>query len=36
VVPDRSVDDGWTVRVHLPASPAVRLEIDTYVDATNK
>ncbi len=30
VIPDRNVDDGWTVRVHLPASPEVRLEIDTY------
>ncbi len=30
VIPDRSVDEGWTVRVHVPQSPAVRLEIDTY------
>lgn len=33
VVPDRSVDDGWTVRVQLPASPKVYLELDTYTDA---
>ena len=32
VVPDRGVDDGWTVRVHLPNPPAVRLEVDTFVD----
>ena len=32
VVPDRGVDDGWTVRVHLPKQPAVRLEIDTYIE----
>jgi hypothetical protein len=34
VIPDRSVDDGWTVRVHLPPSPQIRLEIDSYVDQT--
>ena len=33
VVPDRSVDDGWTVRVQLPPEPKVYLEIDTYTDA---
>ena len=33
VVPDRSVDDGWTVRVQLPDQPTVYLEIDTYTDA---
>ena len=33
VVPDRSVDDGWTVRVQLPPQPKVYLEIDTYTDA---
>ncbi len=30
VIPDRSVDDGWTVRVQLPASPKVYIELDTY------
>jgi hypothetical protein len=33
VIPDRNVDDGWTVRVHLPKTPVIRLEIDTYVGA---
>lgn len=33
VLPDRSVDDGWTVRIHLPGDPAVRLEIDSYLDS---
>ena len=33
VVPDRSVDDGWTVRVQLPSQPKVYLEIDSYTDA---
>jgi hypothetical protein len=32
VVPDRAVDDGWTVRVHLPKEPQFVLEIDTYAD----
>lgn len=32
VVPDRGIDDGWTVRVHLPPSPAIRLELDAFVD----
>ena len=32
VVPDRGVDDGWTVRVQLPASPKISLEIETYTD----
>lgn len=32
VVPDRGVDDGWTVRVHLPKNPKIALEIDVYVD----
>ncbi|MBI1247864.1 hypothetical protein GC197_08435 [bacterium] len=32
VIPDRAVDDGWTVRVHLPENPSIRLEIDTYAD----
>jgi hypothetical protein len=30
VIPDRAIDDGWTVRVHLPKAPEVRLEIDMY------
>lgn len=33
VVPDRSVDDGWTVRVQLAPQPKVFLELDTYTDA---
>lgn len=32
VVPDRGVDEGYTVRVNLPKSPKVYLEIDTYTD----
>jgi len=31
VVPDRGVDDGWTVRIHIPKRPKITLEIDTYV-----
>jgi hypothetical protein len=31
VIPDRSVDEGWTVRVHVPPSPPVRIEFDTYL-----
>ncbi len=30
VVPDRGIDDGWTVRVHIPAQPRLVLEVDTY------
>ncbi len=30
VVPDRGVDDGYTVRVNLPKSPKIYLEIDTF------
>jgi hypothetical protein len=33
VVPDRGVDEGWTVRIHIPKAPKVYLEIDTYTDA---
>ncbi len=33
VVPDRGVDDGWTVRVQLPPEPKISLEIDTYTDS---
>lgn len=32
VVPDRGVDEGWTVRIHLPKNPKVMLEIDTFGD----
>lgn len=35
VVPDRGVDDGWTVRVQFPPRPRVYLEIDAYVDASD-
>jgi hypothetical protein len=31
-VPDRGVDDGWTVRVKLPKQPKVMLELDVYLD----
>lgn len=30
VVPDRAIDDGWTVRAQLPADPRLFLEIDIY------
>jgi hypothetical protein len=33
VVPDRGVDEGWSVRVNLPKQPKITLEIDTFVDA---
>ena len=36
VVPDRGVDEGWTVRIHIPKQPKVCLEIDTYVDTPAK
>lgn len=29
VVPDRAVDDGWTVRVNLPRQPRIVLELET-------
>lgn len=29
VVPDRAVDDGWTVRVNLPPQPRIVLELET-------
>ena len=32
VVPDRGVDEGWTVRVNLPKQPKITLEIDTFVE----
>ena len=35
VIPDRAIDDGWTVRVHLPEEPAIRLEVDTYAETRN-
>ena len=34
VVPDRGVDDGWTVRVQLPPQPKIYLEIDAYSGST--
>jgi hypothetical protein len=36
VVPDRGVDDGWTVRVQLPKQPKFILEVDVYSDASDK
>ncbi|MFI5379389.1 MAG: hypothetical protein ACHRHE_08830 [Tepidisphaerales bacterium] len=30
VVPDRGIDDGWTVRINLPKQPRVYLEIDVF------
>jgi hypothetical protein len=36
VVPDRGIDDGWTVRVQLPKQPKVYLEVDIYRDAPAK
>ena len=33
VVPDRGVDEGWTVRINIPKKPKIYLEIDTYADA---
>lgn len=34
VLPDRAIDDGYTVRVNIPKSPKIYLEIDTFGDAT--
>lgn len=36
VVPDRGVDDGWTVRVQLPKQPKIYLEVDVYTEAPVK
>jgi len=36
VVPDRGVDDGWTVRVQLPKQRKVYLEVDVYSEAPAK
>lgn len=36
VVPDRGIDDGWTVRVQLPKDPKIYLEVDVYADAPPK
>ena len=33
VVPDRGIDEGWTVRIHIPKPPRICLEIDTYTNA---
>jgi hypothetical protein len=30
VVPDRGIDDGWTVRVQLPKQPKIVLEVDVF------
>jgi len=30
VVPDRGIDDGWTVRIQLPKQPRILLEVETY------
>lgn len=32
VVPDRSVDDGWTVAIQLPRQPRIYLEVDVFAD----
>ncbi len=32
IVPDRGLDEGWTVRIHLPKQPKVYLELDTYAE----
>jgi hypothetical protein len=34
VVPDRGIDDGWTVRVQLPKQPEVVLELEVYADSS--
>ena len=36
VVPDRGLDDGWTVRVQLPKQPKIYLEVDVYTDCPVK
>ena len=36
VVPDRGIDDGWSVRLQLPKDPKVILEIDVYNHASVK
>jgi hypothetical protein len=36
VVPDRGVDDGWTVRVQFPRQPRMTLEVDVYADSPAK
>ncbi|MGA2496199.1 MAG: hypothetical protein ABSH20_00570 [Tepidisphaeraceae bacterium] len=30
VVPERGIDDGWTVRINLPKQPRVYIEINTF------
>jgi len=32
VVPDRGVDESWTVRIHIPRKPRIYLEIDAYTE----
>ena len=34
VVPDRAVDDGWTVRIQLPLQPKISLEIETHAEGS--
>jgi len=36
VVPDRGVDEGWTVRIHIPKQPKIQLELDIYTDAQSR
>ncbi len=36
VIPDRGVDDGYTVRAHLPKAAKIYLEIETYSDVGAK
>lgn len=36
VVPDRGIDDGYTVRVQLPKEPRIVLEVDVYTDTPAK
>jgi hypothetical protein len=36
VVPDRGVDEGWTVRIHIPKQPKIQLELDIYTDAPTR
>lgn len=34
VIPDRAVDDGWTVRIQMPKEPRIVLELDVSTPAT--
>ena len=31
VVPDRGIDDGWTVRIGLPSQAKIVLEVESYL-----